>query len=193
MQDLDLDLNLDSKQELQEEIEQVSIDDLLYDRRRLRINWQWAAVIASLIIAVAALIVAIMAMNREPNLVVDMSGASDPLKTELVAKLPEDINVRNINISSTADSVRAQIVFFPQGSIEEFAGDCRRVLDIMKQQNVVYDEISFMATDSLSNIFADLSGRFSMDITVDEIIAITYYFRVYVSEAAEDNEDIQDI
>ncbi|MCL1788781.1 MAG: hypothetical protein FWG33_00300 [Oscillospiraceae bacterium] len=118
------------------------------------------------------------------------------IRNDLAAKVPEEVNVRGINIkvilygsdeSETAryakvsdigesDSVSAEIVFFPQESVEAFARDCRAMLDIMTESDIVYDEISFLGEDRRTAIHADLSGRFSMDISIEEIMDITFYF-----------------
>ena len=74
------------------------------------------------------------------------------------------------------DKVSAEIVFFPQESVERFAEDCHAVLGVMKQSEVEYDEITFIATDTLTEIYAVVSGRYSMDISVEEIMDITIYF-----------------
>jgi hypothetical protein len=118
------------------------------------------------------------------------------LQNDLGRLVPNSVGVREINVRveihsgaeditrvsdiSDVDTVTAEVVFFPQGSVAEFAADVRRVLDIMAEQSevhgFVYDEIRFVARDTLTNISVTVSGRFTPNITVAEIAAITDYF-----------------
>ncbi|MCL2036721.1 MAG: hypothetical protein FWG83_04965 [Oscillospiraceae bacterium] len=163
----------------------------------------------ALVIAIIALAVAIGNSGRNFDLPEEGGTANEMLgnliRNELAAGIPDDVNLREVNVQviihgrdgkhysrirdiRDTDRVSAKIVFFPQENIHDFAQDCRKVLDVMKEQNVVYDEISFASQNAFTNISAELSGRFTIDITVDELISITYYHgRVEVIE------DIQDI
>ena len=115
------------------------------------------------------------------------------IRNDLSSKIPSEVNVREINIKVTlygnssenyskvsditdSDSVFAEIVFFPQGSVEAFARDCRAMLDVMTTSGVIYDEIIFIGEDRSTSITAKLSGRLSADITVEEIMDVTFYF-----------------
>ncbi|MCL1881420.1 MAG: hypothetical protein FWF76_04510 [Oscillospiraceae bacterium] len=91
------------------------------------------------------------------------------------------------NIDADTDNVTAEIVFFPQNSIAEFAEDVYVVLQVMNEQaayqGFVYDNITFVARDTLTHIQAVVSGRLSEEITVEEIITITRFFgEIEVSE-----------
>jgi hypothetical protein len=118
------------------------------------------------------------------------------LQNDLAAAIPNSVGVRDISvrveihggseptrvsdICSDVDRVTAQVVFFPQRSVAEFAADVRRVLDVMlaqsRQHDFEYDEIEFVARDTLTNIRATLSARLSPAITAEQIASITYYF-----------------
>jgi hypothetical protein len=133
------------------------------------------------------------------------------IRNDIAKKIPSGINIKEINIQvilygndgenyskvsdiTDSDSVSAEIIFLPKGNVENFATDCRAVLDVMAAQDVVYDKITFVSKDSFTNIKAELSGRFAMDISVKDLIAITYYFgEVEVYEDIDDINDINDI
>jgi hypothetical protein len=160
------------------------------EKLRLNLNWQQYVSVAALIIAVTALIFAVTGRGAE-QVREEKGSSAHHLRNELAEMIPPSVNLRNIYITSYSDRVTAEILFFPQRRIESFALDVRTVLDAMLFQDVVYDEIVFRAEDSLNYIRADLSGRFSMDISVEEIIAITVYAAEI--ELLDDIKDIEDI
>lgn len=121
------------------------------------------------------------------------------IRNDLAENVPENVNVRKITIKVTlygvdgsededyslyskvsdisdSDSVEAEIVFFPQNSVRDFAEDCRKMLDVMSDGEIVYDKILFMGENRSTSITAELSGRFSMNATVEDIMDITFYF-----------------
>jgi hypothetical protein len=191
--------NLDYRSRIEEdtEVEEVYLDDLIgmgetqEPRRRFAItDYHFHISAAAFAVALIALIIAIVAVGQgDPYEEKPRSESS--LRNELARKLPDELNVRNITVLSGSDGVTAEVVFFPQTDIRGFARDCRAVLNVMATQNVTYDEIVFTAVDSFTNIRAELSGRFSMDISIDEIIAITHFFGII--EGAGDVEDLEDI
>jgi hypothetical protein len=157
-------------------------------------------VAVTFVIAIAALIFSIAKTDLtigqgelfvESGIVNEMLG--NLIRNDLAAKIPDEINIRDISIRvvlyghdaenyyrvshiSDSDSVSAEIVFFPQESVEAFARNCRAMLDVMAEQSVVYDKISFVGEDRRTIIHADLSGRFSLGLSVEEIMDITFYF-----------------
>jgi len=177
--------------------------------------------ITSLAIAIAALIFSIAKTDLkigqgelyvQSGVVNEMLG--NLIRNDLAARLNTSnraLNIREIDIKvvlygenaesysqvsniSETDSVSAEIVFFPQGNIEEFAEDCRKVLGIMAQQEVAYDKIMFKAEDALTSVKAELSGKFSMNISVEEIMAITFYFgEIELPWEINDIETIEDL
>ncbi|MCL2071037.1 MAG: hypothetical protein FWH07_02250 [Oscillospiraceae bacterium] len=168
--------------------------------------------IVSIAIALAALIFSVIKTELtigqgelfvESGVVNEMLG--NLIRNDLSEKIPDNVSVRDINIRvvlfgrtesdyshspyskvsdiGESDSVFAQVVFFPQESVEAFARDCRAVLDIMAESGVIYDEILFTGEDRSTAIHAEISGRFSADISVEQIMDITFYF----GEIAVDN------
>jgi len=180
-----------------EQVEEVDLSDLLGSESESEsegeskgfniADYHLHISIAGVIIAIIALVAAIIGFNQADEFA-ERPRSESSLRNELSRKIPDDVRVRNITVLSTDDSVTATITFFPQSSIYNFAADCRAVLDVMKSQNAVYDEILFIAEDAFTKIRAEVSGRFSMDITVEEIVKITHYFGL-----VEDSPDITDI
>jgi hypothetical protein len=109
---------------------------------------------------------------REINIRVEIHCTADPENPDA----PRSVS----DINSEVDRVTAELLFFPQSSVADFAADVREVLDAIAEQSqqhgFVYDEIVFTARDMLTNITATASGRHSLDITVAQIAAITFYF-----------------
>jgi hypothetical protein len=196
-------------EETTEEItEEVNVEDLIREetdsqlesvatRKFPKITAERLFIAASLVISILSL--TLYARRPEPaswqrSIIVEENEAysefGNLIHNELAFELGDKVNLRRINIRiiDAIDKVSAEIVFFPQESIRSFAQDCRTVLDVMSRQDLIYDEITFIAQDTLTHIRADLSGVFNMDITVEEIMAITFYFG-----EIEIIEDIQDI
>jgi len=167
----------------------------------------FAVAVTAIVLSVAALVFSIAKTDLKigqgelfvkSGVVNEMLG--NLIRNDLAARAPDDVDIREINIQvvlyggdaedseryskvadiGDTDSISAEVVFFPQENIADFAHDCRAILDVMKEQaqeqGIVYEQISFVAKDALTSINAELSGRFSMDISVKEIAAISFYF-----------------
>jgi hypothetical protein len=191
------------------------------DKLKFKINFILASICIA--VAVAALIVSLAKTELtigqgelyvEGGVVNEMLG--NLIRNDLAARLPREVNVRDVKIKvvlyggensesyskvsdiGDTDTVSAEVMLMPRDGIMAFSEDVRIVLDVMQaqsaEQGIVYDEIMFVAEDALTRVHAELSGRFSMDISVDEIAAITYYFGdVDLDWENDDIEDIEDI
>jgi hypothetical protein len=179
-------------------------------RERRALPLHWIAAVVALIFSTVALVVSLARTELtigQGQLYVEDGSVNAMLgnliESELSGHVHRDLGVRQINIRveihgegetparvsdiTAADRVTAQVQFFVQESIADFARDAHAVLKIMleqmERQGFVYDEIVFTAQNPFTHMTAALSGRFAQSVTAGDIAAITYYF----GEIAVDN------